>query len=181
MHWQTENLALQARDGIPKLRLQVRPGTPLKQVPLKCLLGTTLPDNPQGNTGPEQATEQSIYWLAPNDWLLLNPPADPDSIKAALQDAAANTTCAVTDVSDAWSIMDLSGKAAPAKLAQGCSVNFDDGAFPTGHYALTRLQHLAVIIHRLDNTPQFRILVDRSLRQFLCDWITALNPFPPGA
>ena len=169
MHLQTENLTLQTRDGIPKLRLQVRPGTSLKQAPLKRLLGTTLPDNPQENTG----SEQSIYWLSPNDWLLLNPPADPDSIKAALQNASSNATCAVTDVSDAWSIIDLSGEAAPATLAQGCSVDFHHNAFTPGHYTLTRLQHLPVIIHRLDNTPQFRILVDRSLSQFLRDWLTA--------
>ena len=169
MHGQTENLTLQARDGIPKLRLQVRPGMPLKQAPLKRLFGTTLPDNPQEKV----SQEQSIYWLSPNDWLLLNPPADPGRIKAALQKASSNATCAVTDVSDAWSIMDLSGAAAPAKLAQGCSVDFHDRAFPPGRYALTRLQHLPVIIHHLDDTPQFRILLDRSLAQFLRDWLTA--------
>ena len=170
MHLQTENLTLQVRDGIPKLRLQVRPGASLKQAPLKRLFGTTLPDNPQENTDSEQA----IYWLSPNDWLLLNPPADPDSIKTTLQNASSNATCAVTDVSDAWSIIDLSGAAAPATLAQGCSVDFHDSAFPPGHYTLTRLHHHPTIIHRYQGSDHYMylILLDNSS---IHDLISALE------
>ena len=74
-------------------------------------------------------------------------------------------------MTDAWSIIDISGEDAAAGLAEGCSVDLHDSAFPSGRYALTRLQHLPVIIHRLDDTPRFRILVDRSVAQFLRDWL----------
>ena len=167
MHQHNEHFTLQAVAGIPKLRLQVRPGAKLNPEPLQRLLGSALPDNPQEQT----SLENACYWLSPNDWLLLNPTADPDSIKTALQDACAHVTCAVTDVSDAWSVIDLSGAAVAAKLAQGCALDFDARAFLPGHYALTRLQHLAVIIHRLDAATQFRLLTDRSVARYLQDWL----------
>ena len=164
---QTERLVLQAVNNIRKLRLQTRPGAELNTTSLERLTGTVLPAGPQEMVD----SELSAYWLAPNDWLLVNPASDIDSIDSALQDSSNEITYAVTDVTDAWSIIDISGEDAPARLAEGCSVDFHDSVFPTGRYALTRLQHLSVIIHRLDDPPRFRILVDRSLARFLRDWL----------
>ena len=164
---QTERLGLNAIDNIRKLRLQVRPRAEVDKGRLEKLLGTVLPGGPQEKVNNDAAA----YWLAPNDWLLVNPAADTDSIKVALRDASGDATSVVTDVTDAWSIIDISGEDAPARLAQGCPVDLHDSAFPSGRYALTRLQHLSVIIHRLDDTPRFRILVDRSVAQYLRDWL----------
>ena len=164
---QTERLVLQAVDNIRKLRLQTRPGAELNTTPLERLTGTVLPPGPQEMVD----SEFSAYWLAPNDWLLVNPASDIDSIDSALQDSSNKVTYVVTDVTDAWSIIDISGEDAVARLAEGCSVDLDGNAFPSGRYALTRLQHLSVIIHRMDDTPRFRVLVDRSMARFLRDWL----------
>ena len=164
---QTERLGLHAIDNIRKLRLQVSPRAGIDTSPLQKLLGCVLPDSPQ-----EKASNEAVaYWLGPNDWLLVNPAPDMDSIKSALQEAPNGATFVLTDVTDAYSIIDISGEDAVSRLAAGCSVDFHDSVFPTGRYVLTRLQHLSVIIHRLDDTPRFRILVDRSVAQFLRDWL----------
>ena len=162
----TERLSLKAVDNIRKLRLQLRPRTGVDKSRLERLLGTVLPEGPQEKTNNGAA----VYWLGPNDWLLVSPAPDTGDISDALREAAAGATCALTDVSDAWSIIDISGEDARARLAEGCSVDLDDNEFPVGRYVLTRLQHLPVIIHRLDGAPRFRILVDRSVAQFLRDW-----------
>lgn len=154
-------------DGTRKLRLQVRPGAGINPDAIESLLGITLPEGPQEKVN----DEPTGYWLGPNDWLLVNPAPDIDSISSALRASAGGATAVVTDMTDAWSIIDISGEDAVARLAEGCSVDLHDSAFPSGRYALTRLQHLPVIIHRLDDTPRFRILVDRSLAQFLRDWL----------
>ena len=154
-------------DGALKLRLQVRPRAGINPAPLETLLGSTLPQSPQEKVN----NEPTAYWLAPNDWLLVNPAPDIDSVSSALRDSAGGATAVVTDMTDAWSIIDISGEDAVAGLSEGCSVDLHDSAFPSGRYALTRLQHLPVIIHRLDDTPRFRILVDRSVAQFLRDWL----------
>ncbi len=154
-------------DGTRKLRLQVRPRAGINPAPFEKLIGSTLPQSPQEKVN----NEPTAYWLAPNDWLLVNPAPDIDSVSSALRDAAGDATAIVTDMTDAWSIIDISGEDAVARLAEGCSVDLHDSAFPSGRYALTRLQHLPVIIHRLDDTPRLRILVDRSVAQFLQDWL----------
>ena len=164
---QTDRLALQAVNNVRKLRLQARPDTEINPAPLEALLGMTLPQNPREKVNHEPAA----YWLAPNDWLLLDPAPAGGNISNVLREAAGGATCVVTDVSDAWSIIEISGADAAAKLAEGCSVDLDDDAFPVGRYALTRLQHLSIIIHRLDDRSKFHLLVDRNLARFLWDWL----------
>ena len=166
---QAERLKLQAVNNIRKLRLQVRSNAELDFTTIERLTGMVLPSGPQEKV----ESELSAYWLAPNDWLLVNPTIDIDSLKTALQDSANGATSVVTDVTDAYSIIDMSGDDAAARLAEGCSVDLDDNEFPSGRYALTRLQHLSVIIHRLDDTPRFSVLVDRSVASFLWDWLVA--------
>ena len=169
---QTERLILHAVDDIRKLRLQVLPRGGINPAPLERLLGNTLPQCPQEKV----SNMPTAYWLGPNDWLLLDPAQEIDRIASALRESANGATSCVTDVTDAWSIIDISGGDAPARLAEGCSVDLHNSAFPSGRYALTRLQHLSVIIHRLDDTPRFRILVDRSVVQFLRDWLMGAIP-----
>ena len=164
---QTERLSLHAVDDIRKLRLQVLPRGGINPAPLERLLGITLPQSPQEKV----SNMPTAYWLGPNDWLLLDPAQEIDRIASALRESANGATSCVTDVTDAWSIIDISGEDAPARLAQGCSVDLHNSAFPSGRYALTRLQHLSVIIHRLDDTLRFRVLVDRCVARFLWDWL----------
>ena len=166
---QAEHLKLQAINNIRKLRLQARPDPAINPAPLESLLGNILPQSPQEKV----SNMPTAYWLGPNDWLLLDPVQEIDRIASALRESTNGATSCVTDVTDAWSIIDMSGEDAPARLAQGCSVDLDDNELPSGRYVLTRLQHLSIIIHRLDNKPRFRVLVDRSVARFLWDWLAA--------
>lgn len=165
--FQSERLSLQAVNNIRKLRLQVRTLAEFDSTRLERLLEIALPAGPQEKV----ANDPVAYWLGPNDWLLVNPAPDMDSINTTIRESADNATPALTDVTDAYSIIDISATDAVARLAAGCSVDFHDSEFPTGRYVLTRLQHLSVIIHRLDDTPNYRILVDRSVAQFLWGWL----------
>ena len=56
-------------DGTRKLRLQVRPRAEVDKSRLERLLGTALPGGPKEKIN----NDASAYWLAPNDWLLVNP------------------------------------------------------------------------------------------------------------
>ena len=162
-----ERFSLSPSSNIRKLRLQVLPRGGINPAALERLLGNTLPQSPQEKI----SSMPTAYWLGPNDWLLLDPAQEIDRIASALRESANGATSCVTDVTDAWSTIDMAGEDAPARLAEGCSVDLHNCAFPSGRYALTRLQHLSIIIHRLDDTPRFRILVDRSVAQFLRDWL----------
>ena len=130
---ETGRLRLEAVNGIHKLRLQVSPRAGINPVPLEGLPGITLPAGPQEKVD----TEFSAYWLAPDDWLLVNPAADADSIKIALRDAVGGATAVVTDMTDAWSIIDISGDGCRSKTGcKGVRSTSMTAYFPTGRYAI---------------------------------------------
>ena len=155
---QTARLNLQAVDNIRKLRLQARPGAELNTTPLERLTGSVLPAGPQEKVD----NEFSAYWLAPNDWLLVNPASDIDSIGSALQDSSNEVTYVVTDLTDAYSIIDISGEDAVARLAEGCSVDLDGKRISLRSLCIdpfcNTCQSLSIAWMIL---PRFRVLVDR--------------------
>lgn len=163
----TNNLVLRAKNGIRKLQLQTRPNTNVHMVELERMLGLPLPE------GPQEKVEDifTIYWNGPNNWLILNPTVNLDNIEVAFRKAVCGATCAVTYMTDAYSIIEVSGNEAIERISEGCSVDLDINAFTPGHYVLTRLQNLAVIIHKLNDARSIRILVDRSMARFLWDWL----------
>ena len=162
---QTDTFALQAVNNMRKLRVQAQPRAMPDIARFAALTGITVPADPQGVA----AQQAPVYWLAPNDWLLCNPAAAADDIRAAWTEACASIACAVADMSDACSIIEVSGSEAALRLAEGCALDLE--AFVVSHYALTRLQHLPVIIHRLDKPARFHILVERSVARYLRDWL----------
>ena len=156
-------LRLQADNTVRKLRLQVRPAAAGKVISaMQQGPGLALPEGPRASV-PDQGT---VYWLAPGDWLLLDAPTGVDAVLAGLAD-----THALTDASDALSVIVMQGRNAAALLAEGCSVDLYPAAFPPGSYALTRLQHLPVTLHRLADPDAFRVLVDSPAACFLWDWL----------
>lgn len=68
----------------------------------------------------------------------------------------------LTDQSDAWARMRLAGKAAEATLARLVPLDLRLAAFPTGSVVRTGLNHIMVMLHRVD-TEIFEIMVIRSM------------------
>jgi sarcosine oxidase subunit gamma len=73
---------------------------------------------------------------------------------------------AVTDQSDAWAVIQLSGAAAEDVLARLVPVDLRVQVFKTNHVAKTMLGHMAVTISRT-GTASFEIMVMRSMAKTL--------------
>ncbi len=69
---------------------------------------------------------------------------------------------AVTDVSDGWVALKLSGSLAAAALARLAAIDLSPRAFPEGATARTGLGHMMALIHR-SSTRSFTIYVFRSM------------------
>lgn len=123
-------------------------------------LGLTLP-------GPGRFTaggEITAYWIGPDQWLVAGESA---GLMARLADVLGDAV-ALTDQSDAWAALRLSGPEAPRALVRLCPLDLAPAAFPTGSAARTVMQHLAVLIAREDDAPTFLLLSARSsARSFL--------------
>lgn len=69
---------------------------------------------------------------------------------------------AITDQSDAWAALKLSGPQAEAVLARLVPLDLDASAFPVGAVCRTGIQHIAGCILR-DGPREFTLLVPRSM------------------
>lgn len=96
-----------------------------------------------------------LLWAGRSAWMASGVPGLADTLAARLRGRAA-----VTDQTDAWCGLRLSGPAARAVLARLCPLDLDAGAFPDGATARTDLAHVAGQITRAGEG--FELMVPRS-------------------
>lgn len=84
------------------------------------------------------------------------------------------STAAVTDQSDAYAILQLSGPKVLSLLEKGISIDLGGPAFPPGHSASTSCSHIGVVLWRLDDAdgaPVFEIALFRSFALSFWRWL----------
>jgi sarcosine oxidase, subunit gamma len=101
--------------------------------------------------------DRLVFWLGPDEWLVLG------GAESDYPDAAA-----AVDVSASRVAFELSGPGAAEVLAQGCSLDLD-ALDPCG-CAQTLLARAQVLLHRAD-AETFRILVRPSFAGYLRAWL----------
>jgi sarcosine oxidase, subunit gamma len=136
-------------------------------------LGMVLPTDP--NTA-IAAGGVAALWLGPDEWLLTCQPGSERNLAAGLRDALAGVHAAVTDVTDARTVIRIEGPAARDALAKGCPLDLHPRAFPAGAVAQTRLAKADVLLHRVDDggddaVPGFDLCVARSFAGYLWAWL----------
>lgn len=98
------------------------------------------------------AGARAALWLGPDEWLLL---AEPDAAMPAAPDA----WC--VDVSHRQVGLALEGPGAMAALNEGCPLDLDPAAFPTGACTRTLFGKIEILLWRRD-VGSFEIEVARS-------------------
>lgn len=112
-------------------------------------LGVDLP--PPGRAA-DPPTGGRLIWAGLDLWLLRGPAADPTKALAGL--------AAVTDQSDGWTTLVLSGAGACDVLARLAPIDLDPAAFPPDAVARTQLKHMICLLAR--TAEGFEIAVMRS-------------------
>ncbi len=111
-----------------------------------------------------------ICRLAPDTWLLSSALHEAAEIIPAVRTGCGRRSYAVTDVSDSLVTLWIEGTQAPALLARGCGLELSVTAFGNQACTRTRLAQLPVVLRRA--TPErFECMVDRSVAQWLYDWL----------
>ena len=95
----------------------------------------------------------AVTWFGHGTWLVAG-------------DVALDGVAAVTDQSDAWAVVAISGAGAEDVLARLVPVDLRAGVFKKNHVAKTMLGHMAVTITRTD-TATFEIMVMRAMARTL--------------
>ena len=154
------------RDDLGHVNLRGNPGDDQFMAGVQGVLGQLLPVEP--NTFTED--EQRIYWLGPDEWLVLAPAAETDSLCTDLDASVEGVPAAVNRQSGGQIAIELSGSDVRAVFAKGCTLDFHPKVFRPGMCAQSGLAKATVLIGCLDD-DRFEVVVRRSFADYLLRWL----------
>ena len=119
-------------------------------------------DEAQGNT---------VYWLGPDEWLLVTAGERSAVLEGELRAALTGVRAAVTDVSGGQTVVMLRGGNVRELLAKGCPLDLHPRVFGVGRCAQSHLAKAPILIRQLDREPSFEIVVRRSFADYFALWL----------
>jgi len=131
-----------------------------KEDAISKALGFELPAAGQ-STGHENST---LRWAGLNCWYI-----ESDDNYSAIA-TKLESIASVTNQSDAFSVLRISGVSTAPILLKGCGIDFDISEFPIGKSAVSQVAHTRVHISRLDEND-FQLLVPASYASSFWEWL----------
>ncbi len=118
------------------------------------------------------ADDKAVYWLGPDERLVyLHAQTAADTI-GSVQAAIPAGKGAVVDVSDYYTVIQLSGQNARDVLSSGTPFDVHPRVFGAGQCAQTRYGSATVLLSALDDdTPTFNVQVRWSFAQYLWTYL----------
>jgi sarcosine oxidase subunit gamma len=112
-----------------------------------------------------------IYWLGPDEWLVVTPAAQQDRVKAELLVALDGVFSSVVDNSSGLTMLHITGDNAAALLATDCPFDLHPREFKPGQCAQTRLAKAGMTISPLADGTGFEVIIRRSFADYLLLWL----------
>ncbi len=132
-------------------------------------LGLTLP--PVANTV-TSSTDLHIFWLGPDEWLIHLPLETVDEKIDALRESLDNQHVAITEVSDYFCVLELSGPQAQEIIASASPFDTRPQHFNAGQCTQTRFAHASILLWPLKNTSGFGLQIRWSYAQYVYGYLT---------
>ncbi|HWW08489.1 sarcosine oxidase subunit gamma [Collimonas sp.] len=129
---------------------------------VKSLTGAALPLQPNTLAESEQFT---IYWLAPNEWLIQSKEPRLPTLCADLAGALAGQFASVVDVSSGNTSLVLSGVKAREVLQKGCPLDFHPAVFALGQCAQSHYFKTGVLLRPLADGA-YELIIRRSFSDY---------------
>jgi sarcosine oxidase subunit gamma len=118
-----------------------------------------------------ESGDYRIYWLGPDEWLVVTPAARQEQVKADLLAALDGVFCTVVDNSSGLTMLHISGDKAAALLATDCPFDLHTQEFKPGQCAQTRLAKAGMTISPLADGAGFEVIIRRSFADYLLLWL----------
>jgi heterotetrameric sarcosine oxidase gamma subunit len=139
--------------------------------PLAILQIDRLPGPPAGRSVAEQILElHPLLQIGPNRWLVVDHRDRLDGLATSLKHAA-SMGFAVTDLSQARTVLRIAGHKARDVLAKACALDLYPSIFPVGACAATSVSGLAAMLIAVDDTPTYDLYVPRTYGQYAWEWL----------
>ncbi len=112
-----------------------------------------------------------IYWLGPDEWLIVTPAGQQGELRARLQQALAGVFSAVVDNSSGLTSVHITGDNAAALLTTDCPLDLHPSVFKPGQCAQTRLAKAGMTLSPLPDSNGFEVIIRRSFADYLLLWL----------
>jgi sarcosine oxidase subunit gamma len=132
------------------------------------VLGVEAPT--QANTVVD-AGERRIYWLGPDEWLIVTPAGQQQKLAEELRAALEGVFSSVVDNSSGLTMIHVSGENAGALLATDCPFDLHPREFKPGQCAQTRIAKTGMTISPLADSSGFEVIIRRSFADYLLRWL----------
>lgn len=139
----------------------------LPSKPIKSITGCAFP--PAANKF-SKAGGRYVVWLGPNEFLIICEAGKDEELANTLSNALENQHCAVTNITDALTALNLRGNAIRQILAKGCAIDFHPKKFKPGDSAQTLLSQVAITLLALSDN-EFMVMCRSSYSPYLYDWL----------
>ncbi len=138
---------------------------------LAALLKVLGCEPPIGANTMVESGDHRIYWLGPDEWLLITPTGKQGQVQAQLRKALDGVFSAVVDNSSGLTLVEVAGENAGPLLATGCPLDLHPRVFKPGQCAQTRLAKAGMTITPMRDGPGFEIIIRRSFADYLLLWL----------
>ncbi len=156
--------------SMAKINLRGDANNPAFAKAIKSALNLSLPT--EANTCAHAQAESTVFWLGPDEWLVHTPLDALQKTLTTLRNATEPLHAAITDVSDYYLVLELSGPQARSILASGTSFDIRTASFKPGQCAQTLFGHASILLWPVDDTPTFCIQVRWSYAQYLFTYLS---------
>jgi sarcosine oxidase subunit gamma len=150
------------------LNLRGKPGNTAFLAAVLKVLGSEPPQEP--NTMVESG-DTRIYWLGPDEWLVVTPTEQQGKVQADLLKALDGVFSSVVDNSSGFTMLEITGNNAANLLATDCPLDLHPSEFGPGQCAQTRLAKAGMTIAPMRDGSGFEVIIRRSFADYLLLWM----------
>lgn len=124
----------------------------------------------QANTV-KQAGDNRLFWLGPDEWLVITPAGQQTAVKESLLKALDGVFSSVVDNTSGLTMIEITGEHAADLLATDCPLDLHPRAFKPGQCAQTRLAKAGMTLAPKDDGAGFDVIIRRSFADYLLLWL----------
>ncbi len=118
-----------------------------------------------------ESGDYRIYWLGPDEWLVVTPTERQGKVQGDLRKALAGVFSSVVDNSSGLTMLEITGDNAANLLATDCPLDLHSREFRAGQCAQTRLAKAGMTIAPLRKGVGFEVIIRRSFADYLLLWL----------
>jgi sarcosine oxidase subunit gamma len=118
-----------------------------------------------------ESGDNRIYWLGPDEWLIVTPTGQQAKLADDLRAALKGVFSSVVDNSSGLTMLEISGDNAASLLATDCPLDLHPRVFKPGQCAQTRLAKAGMTIAPMRKGNGFEVIIRRSFADYIGLWL----------